>query len=337
MRGFIVRILGLLIASVALVAGGYWGVWAWFGQFQPVTVQQNQAEISQLLEAAPWVSEGGGSQPVYVVGHRDDEAFQRFRAEQAPGLRAAGVDLRYLAFARPDADGVAQSTAAERATVAELWMERDWSLFQRWMDTPSAHWTAAGLAPADGDLTRTAVVQGGRDFVAKLTGWLGQAGVKPRYPLLVWTDGQGVMRACACADARSWAYVRDDLNAGERPAAPRIETDDAISEDETAGPPPMAYPSLPPAAGAPDGVPASANASPTPSPEARAPRTSTPPPSILRPEEAPAARPQPRAPAEAPSNATGRAQPAPQRQTAPRRTTPRSAPEAKRQEDATFF
>lgn len=326
MRGFIVRILGLLIASVALVAAGYWGVWAWFGQFQPVTVQQNQAEISQLLEAAPWVSEGGGSQPVYVVGHRDEEAFQRFRAEQAPGLRAAGVDLRYLAFARPDADGVAQSTAAERATVAELWMGRDWSLFQRWMDTPSAHWTAAGLAPADGDLTRTAVVQGGRDFVAKLTGWLGEAGVKPRYPLLVWTDAEGVMRACACADARSWAYVRDDLNAAERPAAPRVETDDAISEDETAGSSPMAYPSLPPAAQAP------ATASPARPTEATPPRTSTPPPSILRPEEAPASRPQ-RAPAEAPA----RAQPAPQRQTAPRRTTPRAAPEAKRQDDATFF
>lgn len=332
MRGFIVRILGLLVASVALVAAGYWGVWAWFGQFQPVTVQHNQTEISQLLEAAPWVSEGGGAQAVYVVGYRDDEALGRFRAEQAPGLRAAGVDLRYLAFARPDAGGVAQSTAAERATVAELWMGRDWSLFQRWMDTPSAHWTAAGLAPADGDLTRTAVVQGGRDSVGKLTGWLGQAGVKPRYPLLVWTDGQGVMRACACADARSWAYVRDDLNAGERPAPSLAGTDDAISEDETAGPPPMAYPSLPPAAGAP----AVTAASPAPSTAAEPPRTSTPPPSILRPEEAPAAR-QPRAPVEAPSNASGRAQPAPQRQTAPRRTTPRAAPEAKRQDDATFF
>lgn len=333
MRGFIVRILGLLIASAALVAAGYWSVWAWFGQFQPVTVQRNQAEISRLLEAAPWVSEGGGSQPVYVVGHRDDEAFQRFRAEQAPGLRAAGVDLRYLAFARPDADGVAQSTAAERTTVAELWMGRDWSLFQRWMDTPSGHWTAAGLAPADGDLTRTAVVEGGRDFVARLTGWLGASGVKPRYPLLIWTDVEGVMRACACADARSWAYVRDDLNAGERrPAAPRAETDDAISEDETAGPPPMAYPSLPPAAAAPT---ASA-APPEPAAERTTPRASTPPPSILRPEEAPAAR-EPRAPLEAPSNATGRAQPAPPRQTAPRRTTPRAPPEAKRQDDATFF
>lgn len=328
MRGFIVRILGLLVASVALVAAGYWGVWAWFGQFQPVTVQHNQAEISQLLEAAPWVSEGGGSQAVYVVGYRDDEVFQRFRAEQAPGLRAAGVDLRYLAFARPDADGVAQSTAAERTTVAELWMGRDWSLFQRWMDTPSAHWTAAGLTPADGDLTRTAVVEGGRDFVGKLTGWLGEAGVKPRYPLLVWTDGQGVMRACACADARSWAYVRDDLNAGERPAPSLAGTDDAIPEDETSGPPPMAYPSLPPAAGAP----AATAASPAPSTEAAPPRTSTPPPSILRPEEAPAAR-QPRASVEAPA----RAQPAPQRRTAPPRTTPRAAPEAKRQDDATFF
>ncbi len=33
---------------------------------------------------------------------------------------------------------MAQSTAAERATVAEIWLSRDWTLYERWTATPAA-------------------------------------------------------------------------------------------------------------------------------------------------------------------------------------------------------
>lgn len=91
------------------------------------------------------------------------------RAREIPKLRAAGIEARIILFARPDREGLAQSTAAERATIAELWLTRDWTLYQRWTATPVRNWTAAGIPAADGNLARGAVVEAGRSFVARLT------------------------------------------------------------------------------------------------------------------------------------------------------------------------
>jgi len=79
-------------------------------------------------------------------------------------LRAAGVEVRIIVFARADREGMALSTAAERATVAELWLTRDWTLYQRWTATPPRNWTAAGLPEADDSLARRAVEDAGRTF-----------------------------------------------------------------------------------------------------------------------------------------------------------------------------
>ena len=45
------------------------------------------------------------------------------------------------------------STAPERSTVAELWTNRSWKLFQQWSLAPAASWTAPGILPADGAVT----------------------------------------------------------------------------------------------------------------------------------------------------------------------------------------
>jgi hypothetical protein len=177
MRRFLIWSALAVVIGLAIAGGGYWAYWNFYARFQPVTVARNQAEIQRLLDEASWVSEGGGGQPLYIIGYRDSAASQRYEREEAGKLRAAGVEVRVVVFARPDKEGQALSTAPERATVAELWLSRDWSLYQRWTATPVRNWTAAGIPAADGNLARGAVVEAGRDFVARLTADLKEAGL----------------------------------------------------------------------------------------------------------------------------------------------------------------
>lgn len=235
-------LVGLLIAG-----GGYWAYWQFHARFQPVTVTRHQATIQTLLDGAGWVSGGGGGKPLYVIGYRDSAAMQRYEREEAPKLRAAGVEVRIIVFARPDREGLELSTAAERATVAELWLTRDWTLYQRWTATPSASWTAAGLPRADGNLARMAVVEAGREFSGELSDLLNASGLQTRWPLILWRDQEGFLKACACTDPRSWAFIRDDLDAPDRverdaPPSPGLPP---APEAAQPGTQPLPYPQLP--------------------------------------------------------------------------------------------
>lgn len=239
-RFFVWSALAALIGLI-LAIGGFWAYQHFYARFQPVTVTRNQAAIQQLLDEASWLSAGGGGEPLYIIGYRGSAAMQRYEREEAPKLRAAGVEVRIVVFARPDREGLAQSTAAERATVAELWLTRDWTLYQRWTATPSNNWTAAGIPAADGSLARTAVVDAGRQFAARLADELRGVGLQTRYPLVIWRDREGYMKACACSDSRSWAFIRDDLDAPDSVAPAGVD----------GGPPPAVYPGD----GSPDSLP----------------------------------------------------------------------------------
>ena len=295
-RFFVWSALAALIGLV-LAIGAFWAYQHFYARFQPVTVTRNQTAIQRLLDESSWLSAGGGGEPLYIVGYRDSAAMQRYEREEAPKLRAAGVEVRIIVFARPDREGLAQSTAAERATVAELWLTRDWTLYQRWTATPSNNWTAAGIPAADGSLARGAVVEAGRDFVSRLTEALRGEGLKIGYPLVIWRDREGYMKACACSDSRSWAFVRDDLDAPDRVGS-SASTPDGV-------PPPTAYPGD----GSPESLPY-----PTLPPLAPADGQPAPAPGVT--------------PAPAPT-------PTPSRPAAP--PAPRKAPEPKKQDDTTFF
>ena len=271
-RFFVWSALAALIGLI-LAIGGFWAYQHFYARFQPVTVTKNQGEIQGLLDEASWLSSGGGGEPLYIIGYRDSAAMQRYERDEAPKLRAAGMEVRIIVFARPDREGLAQSTAAERATVAELWLTRDWTLYQRWTATPSNNWTAAGIPSADGSMARTAVVEAGRTFVGRLNQELGGAGLRARYPLVIWRDREGFMKACACSDARSWAFVRDDLGAPDRVNPPTVATDGALlptlppGEGESEA---LPYPSLPPV---PQTEPAAPAATPAPAPAPARPAT----------------------------------------------------------------
>ena len=248
MRRFLIWSALAVVIGLAIAGGGYWAYWNFYARFQPVTVSRNQAEIQRLLDEASWVSEGGGGQPLYVIGYRDSAASQRYEREETEKLRAGGVEVRVVVFARPDEEGQALSTAAERATVAELWLSRDWSLYQRWTATPAANWTAAGIPAADGNLARSAVVDASRTFVVKLTDLLRDAGVPTGYPLVIWRDREGFMKACACSDARSWAFIRDDFDAPDAVAPASLDEPGAPVPPGVAGPAvpgSLPYPTLP--------------------------------------------------------------------------------------------
>ena len=305
MRRFFVWSALAAVIGLILAGGAYWAYWTYYARFQPVTVTRNQGEIQRLLDEASWVSAGGGGEPLYIIGYRDSAALQRYEREEVPKLRAAGIEARIIVFARPDREGLAQSTAAERATIAELWLTRDWTLYQRWTATPVRNWTAAGIPAADGNLARGAVVEASRAFVARLTADLGEAGLQTRYPLVIWRDREGFMKACACTDSRSWAFIRDDLDAPDRldpptpvpgdPLAPQVYPGDGSPES-------LPYPTLPPIAPADGSTPAPAPGG-TPG---------------VTPGTTPGAAPAPR--------------PAPARPPAERK-----APEPKKSDDTTFF
>jgi len=211
-------IVGFVLVAVAVIAAV--GAWWWLDlRWRPKTLVKNQAEIARLLEQAGWVSPGGGGPKVYVLVFRSCPDCVRLKAEVVPRLVKAGVDTRVIAIARRDLNGAARSTPAERATVAELWLNRDWALMQRWDATPVETWTAPGLHPADGDMARTAVVGSGRDLVDRLKPLLaanglavGETGV--RYPTLIWWGPDGVMRATVCERPEPCRAVLREFGAG---------------------------------------------------------------------------------------------------------------------------
>lgn len=197
--------------TVVVAVGAYW----WFDlRWRPKTITKHQAEIAQILEQAGWVSPGLTGPKLYMVGFRSCPDCVRLKAEEFPKFHKAGVDTRVIEIARGEYNGVMKSTPVERTTVAELWINRSWPLLESWDAVPVDAWTAQGLAPADGDMARTAVVQAGRDMVDKLKPLLKDNGVDFAYPLLVWWTKDGVMRSCACEKRETYRFVRKELGAG---------------------------------------------------------------------------------------------------------------------------
>ena len=105
---------------------------------------------------------------------------------------------------------------------------------------------------------------------------LGQAGLRQtRYPVIIWRDREGFMKACACSDSRSWVFIRDDLNAPDRigPDAGAVGDPGApLAYPGDGGPESLPYPTLPPVAPT-DGASPGATSSPAPSPAPAAPAT----------------------------------------------------------------
>lgn len=204
----------LVVSAVVVVAGaGLYLAWDLDWRWRPQTITQRQDAIARALDQSGWVSPHLTGPKVYVVVYRDCGPCAAFEQAAFPKLQAADVDTRVIVVARADENGQPGSSPAERSTVAELWTNRSWKLFQQWSLASPAAWSAAGLPPADGDAARTAVIEVGRQLVGGLKSDLGANGVRFDDPLLVWWTKDGRMRACACADPRSYRFVLSELGA----------------------------------------------------------------------------------------------------------------------------
>jgi hypothetical protein len=220
MRRWLV-VLVLSLTGIVVVAGAtlfliWWLDWRW----EPHTVTQDQDEIAKALDRAGWVSPHLTGPKLYVIVYRGCPDCSAFEAAAFPQLQQADVDTRVIVVARPDLNGQALSSPAERATVAELWLNRSWKLFQQWSLASPGAWGAPGIAPADGDAARTAVIEAGHQLVTDLTPELGANAVQFAYPTLVWWTRDGRMRACACAAPQTWKYVEQELAPPTPAAAP---------------------------------------------------------------------------------------------------------------------
>lgn len=211
MRKF--RLWAILVLVVAAIGAGLYGWWSLDLRWRPHTITRHQAEITKILEGAGWVSPNLPGGKLYMVSFRSCPDCIRFKTEEWPKLHEKGVDTRLIEVARADYNGVPKSTPEERSTVAELWVNRSWKLAERWDSVPVEAWKAPGIIPADGDVARTAVVEAGRKMVDDLKPLLKDNGVNFAYPLLVWWNDKGEMRACACEKRETYRYVRHELGA----------------------------------------------------------------------------------------------------------------------------
>lgn len=207
-------IIWAALAAVVLIAGLV--AWWWLDlRWRPHTITRDRAEVERLLDSAGWVSPGLTGPKLYMVSFRTCPDCIRYKQEEFPKLQAAQVDTRVIMFARADAGEVVKSTPAERATVAQLWVDRrgGWPLMQRWYDTPPTAWTAPGIAPADGDVARTAVIESARGWVEEMRPLLKRNGIDMAFPTLIWTDREGNLRGCACERPQTYRYIREELGA----------------------------------------------------------------------------------------------------------------------------
>jgi hypothetical protein len=205
-----------LWASVALiaavVAAGVWALWNFELRWRPKTITRHQAEIAALLQQAGWVAPGLPGKKLYMIAYRDCPGCQRYKQQEFPKLHDDKVDTRVVLIARRDENGMLRSTPVERATVAQLWMTRDWRLMQAWDAAAPNSWRPP-VPQADGDIARTAVVEAGRSLVDRLAPMLEANDLEMGYPLLVWWNDKGEMRACACQAPQSYRFVRRELGA----------------------------------------------------------------------------------------------------------------------------
>lgn len=169
-------------------------------------IVKDRPKIEALLKGSGWVSPHLKGRVLWMLSFRSCPDCIRFETEEFPRLHAARIDTRVIMVARRS-----KSTAPERTGVGELWATRSWKTYETWTSIPVDAWTGEGLKSGDDDPARAALVEKGRRLVDELGPLLAENGVELRYPTLIWTARNGVMRACACEERETYRYIRSEL------------------------------------------------------------------------------------------------------------------------------
>jgi len=200
------------VIIVPLVFGiGYWLWWDQVARFQPNLINRDQETFQSLLDRSGAASPNLPGPTITIITHRACKACRLYEETEARDLRAQGINTRIIVIAPADDQGLSQSSAVERTTVAEIWWTRDFGLYQKWFETPDSQWNPKTIPAADNDLARTAVVNAGRLFVSEIGSVLRTNGVRMSYPLVIWRDKSNRLKVCTCTDKRSFNAIRQDL------------------------------------------------------------------------------------------------------------------------------
>ena len=216
-RKFLLWAMALVVIIPALFGTGYWLYWDRFIRYAPVTITnvESQIAIQTLLDQADYLSPGKKDRWVYLVTYRGCKACRDYENQEFPKLQAAGIETRVIVYTLADDKGVKRSTPAERATVAELWLTRNWAFYQAWQSATDDTWTADGLTSADTDWGRRAVVIGAQDYVNQLAAELRNDKVTVGFPLIIWRDKNNQIRVCGCTTDKAYHFIREDLGASD--------------------------------------------------------------------------------------------------------------------------
>jgi hypothetical protein len=155
------------------------------------TIAQQADELGALLAAAPSISHGRAGPTLYLVAFRTCPACLALKEKEGPALEAAGVDLRWIVYARRDKDGETRSSPEELAVVAELAHTQDRALFDAWYTgAPDEFYRTAKLPPrADSSPERLAAIEGVRASVDRLNEIVNENGQPFALPALFWKEG----------------------------------------------------------------------------------------------------------------------------------------------------
>jgi|GEM_PF-1408106 len=177
-----------------------------------VTLTERAEEIANLYQNAPWVHRAIEGPILYVISFRSCSTCLAFKEAELHGLEEAGVDVRWIIYTRRDREDRERSSAGERAVQAELWLNRDWHLFEEWYEVdPTTYYATADLPPsADDDVERAAAVEEARALVEQLSDLYGENGVDLYIPALLWQQ-DGTWKTYVGYEETSFAPVRAAL------------------------------------------------------------------------------------------------------------------------------
>ena len=161
---------------------------------QSFLIAKGADELQSQLEAAPFVHRGLNGPSLYVITFRSCPSCAAFKDEEWGSLERAGVDIRWIVYARRDVDGHARSLAPERALVAELVLNRSYPLLDAWLSasSPEAYYQTAQLpAAAESSPERLAALEQSRALVDSLSAITSANGQELEIPSFFWRDTDG--------------------------------------------------------------------------------------------------------------------------------------------------
>jgi hypothetical protein len=178
----------------------------------PIKIAVQGADLAALLTSAPYVHRGLKGPALYVVTFRDCPACLRFEKEAWGPLEADGVDVRWIVYARRDLDGHSRSQPAERALVAELALNRNYDLLDRWLKSAGdSFYTQTKLPPAaDSSPQRSQALETTRALVDALNGITSANGDELAIPSFFWQASDG-WHALIGYDKSAFAKVKASL------------------------------------------------------------------------------------------------------------------------------